>query len=119
MRNQMVLLLLRVDQIKLHDLKLLPLGKFLQAGVAEANKVVTPVKVPVIDLDPEVPGPVSGAELGAVHGDGGPVGGGRVPDPLRPVDQGPGLVIVGPVDAVEGVALTEQILLVQALSRQI
>ena len=59
------------------------------------------------------------SNLGAVHGDGGPVRRGGVPDPLRPVDQGPSLVIIGPVDAVEGVALAEQILLVQALSRQI
>ena len=57
--------------------------------------------------------------LGAVHGDGGPVRRGRVPDPLRPVDEGPTLVLIGPVDAVERVALTKQILLVQALSCQI
>ena len=63
--------------------------------------------------------PVPGAELGAVHGDGGPVRGGRVPDPLRPVHQGPELVIVGPVHAVEGVALAEEVLLVQTLSREI
>ena len=59
------------------------------------------------------------SNLGAVHGDGGPVGRGGVPDPLGPVHQGPGLVLIGPVDAVEGVALTEQILLVQALCCQI
>ena len=47
------------------------------------------------------------SNLGAVHGDGGPVGRGGVPDPLGPVHQGPGLVLIGPVDAVEGVALTE------------
>ena len=59
------------------------------------------------------------SNLGAVHGDGGPVRRGRVPDPLGPVDEGPGLVIIGPVDAIEWVALTEQILLVQALCCQI
>ena len=59
------------------------------------------------------------SNLGAVHGDGGPVRRGRVPDPLRPVDKCPAIIVIGPVDAIEGVALTEEILLVQALSCQI
>ena len=41
-------------------------------------------------------------------------------DPLGPVDQGPLLgVRVGAVHAVEGVALAEQVLLVQILSREV
>ena len=59
------------------------------------------------------------SNLGAVHGDGGPVRRGRVPDPLRPVDKCPALIVIGPVDAIEGVTLTEQVLLIQALSFQI
>ena len=58
-----LVLLLLVDQIKLHDLVILPLAQFLQAGVAATNKIVAAVKVPVVDLDPEVPGPVSQAQL--------------------------------------------------------
>ena len=59
------------------------------------------------------------SNLGAVHGDGGPVRRGRVPDPLRPVDKCPAIIVIGPVNAIERVALTEEILLVQALSCQI
>ena len=69
----------------------------------------------MIDFDIEM----IDSNLGAVHGDGGPVRRGRVPDPLRPVYEGPALVVIGPVDAIERVALTEEILLVQALSCQI
>ena len=58
-----LVLLLRVDQVKLHDLIVLPLAQLLQAGVAATNKIVAAVKVPVVDLDPEVPGPVSQTQL--------------------------------------------------------
>ena len=58
-----LVLLLLVDQIKLHDLVVLPLAQLLQAGVAATNKIVAAVKVPVVDLDPEVPGPVSQTQL--------------------------------------------------------
>ena len=59
----LLVLLLCVDQIELHDLVVLPLAQLLQAGVATTNKIVAAVKVPVVDLDPEVPGPVSQAQL--------------------------------------------------------
>ena len=58
-----LVLLLLVDQIKLHDLVVLPLAKLLQVGVATTNKIVAAVKVPVVDLDPQVPGPVTQAQL--------------------------------------------------------
>ena len=58
-----LVLLLRVDQVKLHDLIVLPLAQLLQVSVAGADKVVAAVKVPVVDLDPEVPGPVSQTKL--------------------------------------------------------
>ena len=58
-----LVLLLRVDQVKLHDLIVLPLAELLQVSVAGADKVVAAVKVPVVDLDPEVPGPVSQTQL--------------------------------------------------------
>ena len=58
-----LVLLLRVDQVKLHDLIVLPLTELLQVGVAAADKVVAAVKVPVVDLDPEVPGPVTQTKL--------------------------------------------------------
>ena len=69
----------------------------------------------MIDFDIEM----IDSNLGAVHGDGGPVWRGGVPDPLRPVDKCPAIIVIGPVNAIERVALTEEILLVQALSCQI
>ena len=58
-----LVLLLGVDQIKLHDLVVLPLAQLLQVGVARTDKIVAAVKVPVVDLDPQVPGPVTQAKL--------------------------------------------------------
>ena len=58
-----LVLLLCVDQVELHDLVVLPLAQLLEAGVAATNEIVAAVKVPVVDLDSQVPGPVTQAQL--------------------------------------------------------
>ena len=113
------LLLVGVDDVPLDDLEPLSGGHLLQGGDELPDVVVVAVEVVVEDLEAQPPPPVPVAQLPGADLHGQPGRAVVVLDPLAAVDQGVAAVRVQPGDGEEGVALAEDVLLVQVGAGQL